>query len=140
VRRRDFIKLLGGAAATWSPAASAEQSAMPVIGYLDSQSPGTYADTTLHGYRRGLKEVGYVEGENVTVEYRWAENQIDRLPELAAACERFSVRVVRWLCWKQLPKTRRQPKRQNPHRVLHKRTGQMPQSQYRRLAMSAFGT
>jgi putative ABC transport system substrate-binding protein len=70
VRRRDFIKLLGGAAANWSPAASAEQSAMPVIGYLDSQSPGTYADTTLHGYRRGLKEAGYVEGENVTVEYR----------------------------------------------------------------------
>ncbi|MGB8090522.1 MAG: ABC transporter substrate-binding protein [Pseudolabrys sp.] len=94
MRRRDFIKLLGGAAATWSPAASAEQSAMPVIGYLDSQSPGTYADTTLHGYRRGLKEVGYVEGENVTVEYRWAENQIDRLPELAAALVQRQVAVI----------------------------------------------
>ena len=67
---------------------------MPVIGSLDSQSPGTYADTTLHGYRRGLKELGYVEGENVTVEYRWAENQIDRLPELAADLVRRRVAVI----------------------------------------------
>jgi len=94
LRRREFITLVGGAAA-WPIAARAQQQpAMPVIGSLDSQSPGTYADTTLHGYRRGLKELGYVEGENVTVDYRWAENQIDRLPELAADLVRRRVAVI----------------------------------------------
>jgi putative tryptophan/tyrosine transport system substrate-binding protein len=94
LRRREFIRLVGGAAA-WPVAARAQQqSAMPVIGFLDSQSPGTYSDTTLHGYRRGLKELGYVEGENVIVEYRWAENQIDRLPELATALVQRQVAVI----------------------------------------------
>ena len=80
--RREFITLLGGAAA-WPVAARAQQSATPVVGYIDSASPGPYA-TFVATFQQGLKETGYVERENVTIEYRWAEGQYDRLPALAA--------------------------------------------------------
>src|SRR5215470_5538403 len=93
MRRREFVALVGGAAA-WPIAARAQQPVIPVIGYLDSQSPGTFADFVLQGFRRGLKETGYVEGENVMIEYRWAENQIDRLPELADSLVRRPVAVL----------------------------------------------
>jgi hypothetical protein len=83
VRRREFITLVGGAAVAWPLAAGAQQPTMPVIGFLDPTSPNTFADRQ-RGFRQGLKETGYVEGENVAVVYRFAENQIDRLPELAA--------------------------------------------------------
>ena len=93
MRRRAFIKLVGGAAAVWPLAARAQQSAIPVIGYLNFGSPESDV-SRLTGLRRGLNQAGYVEGRNFVIEYRWAGNQTDRLPALAADLVQLRVAVI----------------------------------------------
>ena len=93
MRRRDFIKVIAGSAATWPLAARAQQPAVPVIGYLSAQSKASALEQTAK-FNRGLHEMGFVDGQNVAIEYRWADGQYDRLPAMATELVRRPVDVI----------------------------------------------
>jgi putative ABC transport system substrate-binding protein len=108
MRRRDFIKIIGGLAASRPLAANAQQPAMPVIGFLNGGSPAGYAPMVA-AVREGLKQVGYVEGQNLTIEFRWAEGKYDRLKAMAAELVRDQVVVIAAI---PPPRPRSSPRRQ----------------------------
>ena len=108
MRRREFISLIGGAAATWPLAVHAQQAAVPVVGYLSAASPDE-GEPRAAAFRRGLQETGYIVGQNVAIEYRWANQQIDRLPAMAADLVQRHVNVIAATTTPGRSRHRRQP-------------------------------
>jgi putative ABC transport system substrate-binding protein len=102
MRRRDFIAGLGGAVATWPVVARAQQPPVPVIGYLSRGTPGAEVGLVA-AFRKGLGEMGYVEGRNLAIEFRWAQNEFSRLSELAADLVRRRVAVIASVGVRHLP-------------------------------------
>jgi putative tryptophan/tyrosine transport system substrate-binding protein len=93
MRRRDFISLIGSVGAGWMPMAHAQQRVLPMVGFLSSAAPGPFKQF-VDAFRRGLNETGFIEGQNATIEYRWAEGRFDRLPALAIDLVQHNVAVI----------------------------------------------
>ncbi len=107
MRRREFITLIGSAAVAWPLAVRAQATKLPTVGFLNGSSPDGFA-TALAGFRRGLNDVGYAEGRDVFIEYRWAEGQYDRLPSMAISCAATSLSFLRAVAISELSLQRRQ--------------------------------